>query len=418
MPTEPTNDLPEVYVNVLSLTYVEKETTSLDPTTRPLDVDGDYLTRAEVTLEPEFEAGDVITWAIEERKAQYAANTPVPLATPPGLENLTVTITSASTSPTTPNKVTIVGIAPFAAYKMALDSLKFTNMGPLITNTERRIVYKIWDDLGAQNEIPAVFDETTAGISVRYMNLVNVNDPPVANPTQPTLVLETPGEVKIGQMLATDPDSPTIWFNVTCLPGKGVVTVTDVNTGAFSYAHDPEYPGTDTFVFFAWDGELNSKFATVTIRTGSGVHAPVSSELTIEAWENSATASRMPATDADGEADIYRYQIVAEPQSPASLTLTDETVGLFRHNANGAFKYLAASSSAVVRRVAEAMENLPSDFDYNAVRGRTATRATAPTFSISRWWIRPGRRPRRRASGSTSGSRASPTPRPSRTRSP
>jgi hypothetical protein len=65
-------------------------------------------------------------------------------------------------------------------------------------------------------------------------------------------------------------------------------------------------PGTDTFVFFAWDGELSSRFSTITITTGTGTHAPVATELTLDVWENSLARGAMPATDADGAADIYR----------------------------------------------------------------------------------------------------------------
>ena len=68
-------------------------------------------------------------------------------------------------------------------------------------------------------------------------------------------------------------------------------------------------PGTDTFVFFAWDGELSSRFATVTITTGTGVNDPVATELTLDVWENSPASGDMPATDdddKDGVTDIYR----------------------------------------------------------------------------------------------------------------
>ena len=107
------------------------------------------------------------------------------------------------------------------------------------------------------------------------------------------------------------------------------------------------------------------------MRTGTGDFAPVSSTLTMEVWENSPTLGQMPGTDPDGSDDLYRYQIVVEPESPASLVLTDEVAALFRHNQAGGFTYTATSVSATVARVAQAMANLPADFDFNAVRRTT-----------------------------------------------
>ena len=367
LPTEPVNDIPNVVTNPFSLTYIEKESTLLDNMVYVYDVDSPYITRAEIDLYPEYEDGDALIDAVEERKQLYANNVP-PRALPDGLDNITSSITtySSTSNPGERNRVTITGIAPPEAYTFVFRSIKFQNNGPLITNVRRRIVFRVWDDLDATNDVP---DPDEAMVSTRIMNLVNVNDPPVAARLQTTLTLSTPGATGIGQMIAYDLDSPTIWFNITCLPGKGNVTITDVNTGEYSYTHDPDKPGTDTFVFFAWDGELSSKFATVTVRTGSGVASPVATDLTLEVWENSPTLGTMPATDDDGPADIYRYQVTAEPSSPSSLTLEDEVLGLFRHCPAGRFTYTALSSSTAVARVAQAMSDLPDDFDFNAVRG-------------------------------------------------
>ena len=369
LPTEPVNDIPNVVTNPFSLTYIEKESTLLDNMVYVYDVDSPYITRAEINLYPEYEDGDALIDAVEERKQLYANNVP-PRALPDGLDNITSSITtySSTSNPGERNRVTITGIAPPEAYTFVFRSIKFQNNGPLITNVRRRIVFRVWDDLDATNDVP---DPDEAMVSTRIMNLVNVNDPPVAARLQTTLTLSTPGATGIGQMIAYDLDSPTIWFNITCLPGKGNVTITDVNTGEYSYTHDPDKPGTDTFVFFAWDGELSSKFATVTVRTGSGVASPVATDLTLEVWENSPTLGTMPATDDDGPADIYRYQVTAEPSSPSSLTLEDEVLGLFRHCPAGRFTYTALSRPPPRwrARVAQAMSDLPDDFDFNAVRG-------------------------------------------------
>ena len=399
IPTEPTNDLPNVFLQscfvvqegiavvdpalnlVLPLTYHEKETVFLSTQTIVFDPDGTVLTGATVTFDPAYEANDIITYsagALERTNAFLAAGMNQTDFLPSDLSALTITITSATQNPGLPNRVQISGSASFAAYVWVFNSLQFTNMGPLITNVQRKITYTVTDSLGDESVLPAGLDVTQSDCEgYLIMDLINVNDPPVANAVQTVLVISQPGGTADGLMLATDPDGPTfdddgdpvIWYNITCFPSKGIVEILDVNTGSYRYTHDPDLPGTDTFVFFAWDGELVSRFATVTVRTGTGDAAPESAPMEIEVWENSATVGQMLGTDPDGSDDIYRYQIVVEPESPASLVLTDEISALFRHNPLGAFTYTASSVSATVTRVAEAMANLPSDFDFNSVRG-------------------------------------------------
>ena len=200
-----------------------------------------------------------------------------------------------------------------------LNALQFTNMGPRIDTLERKITYLVYDAEGAASVLPNTETSTPDCEGYLVMDLVNVNDPPVADAVQTTLVLSEPGGSGDGLMLASDPDSDVIWYNITCLPSKGEVTILDVNAGTYRYTHDPDVPGTDTFVFFAWDGELSSRFATVTVRTGTGDFAPVATSLTIEVWENSPTTGVMPATDADDAEDIYRFQIVTEPEIAGEL---------------------------------------------------------------------------------------------------
>lgn len=66
-----------------------------------------------------------------------------------------------------------------------------------------------------------------------------------------------------GTMNATD-EEPLV-FSVQSFPSKGALTVTNVLTGAFSYAPANNQNGPDTFTFIANDGGGNSGVATVTI---------------------------------------------------------------------------------------------------------------------------------------------------------
>ena len=86
------------------------------------------------------------------------------------------------------------------------------------------------------------------------VRLVHGYRPRGADAGQTTVVVAEPGAAGDGRMLASDPDSDVIWYNSTGLPSKGEVTILDGNAGTYRYTHDPDVPGTDTFVFFAWDG--------------------------------------------------------------------------------------------------------------------------------------------------------------------
>jgi|TARA_B110000971_G_scaffold175266_1_gene180476 hypothetical protein len=202
-----------------------------------------------VTFDPAYEANDVITYqqGSDERAAAFdAAGMNETDYLPADLGDLTITITSSTQSGgVSQNKVLITGSASFAAYVWVFNSLQFSNAGPLITNLQRKITYTVYDALDDASVLPTGLDVTKSDCEgYLIMDLINVNDPPVANAVQTVLVITQPGGTADGSMLATDPDSPTIWYNITCFPSKGTVTILDVNTGSYRYTHDPDMPGT------------------------------------------------------------------------------------------------------------------------------------------------------------------------------
>jgi hypothetical protein len=66
---------------------------------------------------------------------------------------------------------------------------------------------------------------------------------------------------------ASDPDQPpqTLTFAVGSAPAKGVVNITDVHTGAFTYTPNPDAIGADSFTFTANDGTLTSASSTFSV---------------------------------------------------------------------------------------------------------------------------------------------------------
>jgi hypothetical protein len=131
--------------------------------------------------------------------------------------------------------LTIEGIAPMAAYGMALSAITFQNnqIQPINVPLQRKLTFSVWDDQDLENVKPK---PRIAGTAVRFMDLIPVNDPPVAGIQD--LLTPPPGGCANGIMKATDPDSPVLTYNITCFPGKGNVTLIDINTGEFRYCSD------------------------------------------------------------------------------------------------------------------------------------------------------------------------------------
>ncbi len=72
-----------------------------------------------------------------------------------------------------------------------------------------------------------------------------------------------------GTLLATDADGDPLKYFVVSQGENGTVSVTDVNTGSFTYTPRANFYGSDTFTFLANDGIGNSNISTVTITINS-----------------------------------------------------------------------------------------------------------------------------------------------------
>jgi len=102
-------------------------------------------------------------------------------------------------------------------------------------------------------------DSNVATVSIE---VEAVNDPPVA---VDAAVKMTEGTVATGTLVASDIDGPALTFAIVANGTKGVATVTDPATGAFTYTPHPDATGIDAFTFSASDGLLTSNSATISV---------------------------------------------------------------------------------------------------------------------------------------------------------
>ncbi|MDH5231215.1 MAG: Ig-like domain-containing protein [Gammaproteobacteria bacterium] len=67
------------------------------------------------------------------------------------------------------------------------------------------------------------------------------------------------------QLIASDYDGDGLTFTITQMPSKGLLALTDLSTGQFSYIPDEDVNGADSFKFKVNDGFVDSNIATVTL---------------------------------------------------------------------------------------------------------------------------------------------------------
>ncbi len=144
---------------------------------------------------------------------------------------------------------------------------------------------------------------------------------------------------------ANDFTYPGVFFTVTTPPAHGKLSAI-ASDGSFTYTPDPDYQGTDTFVYKATDGTGTDSptNATVTITIPNTPDQPIiksggdSSGVgqgvgTVDVPENQTTVMTVFADDGDfashfGPGDVVHYSIVPTSGTDDSLFTIDANTGL------------------------------------------------------------------------------------------
>jgi len=101
---------------------------------------------------------------------------------------------------------------------------------------------------------------TVSGVATVTITVLLVNTPPVV--ANRSFVLAANSNVSIG-VSGTDVNGDALTFRVTLLPSHG--TVTQVNANTFRYTPNANFVGTDSFLYVANDGHVDSAPGTVTL---------------------------------------------------------------------------------------------------------------------------------------------------------
>ncbi|MBI1314693.1 tandem-95 repeat protein [bacterium] len=180
------------------------------------------------------------------------------------------------------------------------------------------------------NDGTSVSSTATVAITV-----TTVNDAPVAVDDAYGTVEDVPLNVGAPGILENDSDADGDQLTSILMsePVNGTLTL---NTdGSFTYTPDSNFNGTDSFTYFATDGDASSSPATVVITVAPVNDAPVARDDTYTATEDvtlNVTAPGVLGNDSDADGDSLTAILVSGPGN-GSLSL----------NSDGSFSYTGDS---------------------------------------------------------------------------
>ena len=131
------------------------------------------------------------------------------------------------------------------------------------------------------------------------------NRPPMSQAALKTTNEDTAVAVTL---VATDPDGDSLSYAVITLPLHGTLSGAPPT---LTYTPAPNYNGSDSFVFTAFDGELTSQPATVTLAIAPVNDPPVAISISRTLSEDQPRTFTIGGTDADG--DVLTYKIKSGP---------------------------------------------------------------------------------------------------------
>ncbi len=129
--------------------------------------------------------------------------------------------------------------------------------------------------------------------------------PPIATDQSVTTPEDAPLSITL---TGTDPESDPLAFNVLALPANGTLSGTPP---AVTYTPNPDFNGSDSFSFNAFDGTSPSAPATISINVTPVNDPPTAAPQMVSAAEDSTAAITLTGTDPDG--DALTFNVVGGP---------------------------------------------------------------------------------------------------------
>ena len=148
--------------------------------------------------------------------------------------------------------------------------------------------------------------ELSSEEGIIIINLEATNDAPVAK----ELTVETQqNQFTLITLAAEDIDGDNVSFDIITDPSHG--TVSHVNEDTWKYTPNPQFTGTDDFLYRAKDSIVQSNLAKVTINVKEENNAPVLQDSTFSMKEDGSLPIKLVASDPEG--DELTFTILENP---------------------------------------------------------------------------------------------------------
>ena len=155
-------------------------------------------------------------------------------------------------------------------------------------------------------------DSNPATVSI---SITAVNHPPTV--TDGTFATSKNVPVS-GQLQANDPDNDTLTYTIVGNGSLGTATITNAQTGAFTYTPNSNATGTDSFTFRVNDGTVNSGNGTISVTITQNNQPPTAHTSSFSGTVNTAINGHLTGSDPDG--DSLSFIVVSQPEK-GSLNL-------------------------------------------------------------------------------------------------
>jgi VCBS repeat-containing protein len=175
-----------------------------------------------------------------------------------------------------------------------------------------------------------------SNVATVTITVSSVNDAPVAQNDSYTTAEDTSLVISAPGVLGNDSDVDGDTLTAVLVSGPSHGTLTLNSDGSFTYTPEENFCGEDSFTYKAYDGELYSNVATVTITVTCVNDAPVAEDDSYTTDEDTPLVVPAPGVlgnDSDVDGDTLTAVLVSGP-SHGTLTL----------NSDGSFTYTPAEN--------------------------------------------------------------------------
>jgi hypothetical protein len=143
----------------------------------------------------------------------------------------------------------------------------------------------------------------------------------------PTTLEDTP---VTGYLPASDSDGDSLTYSIISNGSKGIVTITNASTGAFTYSPNLNANGIDSFTFSVSDGALTSNAATTLVVITPVNDAPVAANTATSISSGDAVTGTLVTNDVDSSA--LTYSIVAN--ATKGVVAINPATGAYTYTSN------------------------------------------------------------------------------------